>query len=386
MEPKSLLFKLSGWLAAAAAASPFLLTNAAAQQPPIQIIAPASRPADPNAPHIRVDPAEVDFGEVEEGRVLEKDISFSNIGKEPLRITVMMPSCGCLGALATVDGQPYTLGGPIPPNAKGNLHIKHTTDGFGGIEKSVTLKLNTNDPSISYGIFSVKTHVKVRPIFGFEPKDRILRFDPLEHGAASPVRSFTISHTDGKAFQIKSIEPKVSWLEITTESADASAAKWKINISILPSAPYGTFTRQIKVSTDPEFAPPAWLTIYGDVRGPVMVAPASVQYLVLTKGQPSAKTCNVYVAKGLNIKFDKLQFFEAPDGSASLHPLAPEIAKHLSAQLNPGSNGTWLFEVKVDDQMPAGSFKAIASFDTGIPAASPDGSTEIRIPISGFIK
>ncbi len=77
-----------------------------------------------------------DFGEVKEGKVLEKEFEFTNIGNIPLLITNATSTCGC-----TVPKFPQD---PIEPGEKGTILVKFDTQNKRGFQtKPIALYANT---------------------------------------------------------------------------------------------------------------------------------------------------------------------------------------------------------------------------------------------------
>ena len=95
-----------------------------------------------------------EFGEVDEGAVIEHRFRFTNTGAVPLVISDVRSTCGC-----TVADWPKDL---IDPGATGEIEVRFNTQNKkGGQEKPVTITANT---------FPAKTQVylrgKVRPVNG----------------------------------------------------------------------------------------------------------------------------------------------------------------------------------------------------------------------------
>jgi hypothetical protein len=90
-----------------------------------------------NVPKIEFEETTFNFGEVNEGEIVEHDYNFTNIGKKDLVILDTKSSCGC-----TV---PYYDKAPIPPGGSGTIKIKFDTKGKSrGQEKKVTIFTNCN--------------------------------------------------------------------------------------------------------------------------------------------------------------------------------------------------------------------------------------------------
>ncbi len=85
-----------------------------------------------------------DFGQIEEGKVVDWTAVFTNIGKSDLIITDVKSSCGCTAAVVS--------GKTIKPGESGNLRIEFDSSNKSGkISKTVTLYTNdsiTPNPTI----------------------------------------------------------------------------------------------------------------------------------------------------------------------------------------------------------------------------------------------
>jgi len=91
-----------------------------------------------NAPKIEMLVQNFDFGEVSEGDLLEKEFTFTNVGKSDLIIRKIKASCGC----TTVEPADKV----IKPGKSSSFKASIRTNGFKGkIAKTVTII--TNDPS-----------------------------------------------------------------------------------------------------------------------------------------------------------------------------------------------------------------------------------------------
>ncbi len=70
---------------------------------------------------IAFEETEYDFGEVQEGSIVEHEFVFKNVGKVPLSILNARSSCGC-----TVPEWPKD---PIPPGGTGKIKARFNTEG-----------------------------------------------------------------------------------------------------------------------------------------------------------------------------------------------------------------------------------------------------------------
>ncbi len=91
---------------------------------------------DPNAPMMKFEEAQFDFGSIKEGEVVKHTFSFTNTGKSPLTIQHAQASCGC-----TVPVWPKE---PIAPGQKGDIKVEFNSAGKAGPQtKTITIQANT---------------------------------------------------------------------------------------------------------------------------------------------------------------------------------------------------------------------------------------------------
>ena len=102
---------------------------------------PAEEPVDPNGPVITFDSLVVDFGTIDQNSDPIRIATFTNTGKKPLHITNCKGSCGC-----TVPKCPTT---PIMPGEQGTMKVRYDTKRPGRIYKTVTVKSNANNGTIT---------------------------------------------------------------------------------------------------------------------------------------------------------------------------------------------------------------------------------------------
>lgn len=97
--------------------------------------APATAVDNKNAPEMKFEFEQYDFGTIKQGDKVTYDFSFVNTGKEPLIISEAHGSCGC-----TVPQWPKE---PIAKGAKGTIHVEFNSTGKMGMQdKTVTITSN----------------------------------------------------------------------------------------------------------------------------------------------------------------------------------------------------------------------------------------------------
>lgn len=101
-----------------------------------------------DAPAIKFDKNQHDFGNTMQGERLSYSFKFTNVGKKDLIISQASASCGC-----TVADFPQN---PISPGGIGNITVVFDTKGLKGYQsKSITVFANTIPNQISLRITSM---------------------------------------------------------------------------------------------------------------------------------------------------------------------------------------------------------------------------------------
>ena len=109
----------------------FAFANAQEQTPPAV--------ADPNAPEIKFETKNIDFGKVNKGDETNSTryFKFTNVGKSPLIISQCHGSCGC-----TVPQCPTES---ILPGKSGEIKVHYDINRVGGFTKTVNVQSNAKN-------------------------------------------------------------------------------------------------------------------------------------------------------------------------------------------------------------------------------------------------
>jgi hypothetical protein len=111
-----------------------MITVVSAQENKITPAQPAAI-ENKNAPDIKFEIEEYDFGTIKQGDKVTFDFSFVNSGKEPLVISSAQGTCGC-----TVPEWPKE---PVAKGGKGVIHVEFNSTGKMGMQdKTVTITSN----------------------------------------------------------------------------------------------------------------------------------------------------------------------------------------------------------------------------------------------------
>jgi hypothetical protein len=93
-----------------------------------------ANPVDPNAPEIKWESTDIDYGTINQDAEGGREFKFTNVGKSPLVISNCRGSCGC-----TVPTCPTQ---PVMPGQKGTIQVKYDTHRIGAFTKTVTVESN----------------------------------------------------------------------------------------------------------------------------------------------------------------------------------------------------------------------------------------------------
>ncbi len=179
--------------------------------------APATTQPDPNAPVIKVDNADHDFGTIWAGPVLEHAFKITNTGKSTLEIKAVRPQCGC-----TKAGEYPTR---LEPGATGDFAFKLQSSTLRGtFAKSITVE--SNDPVTPQLRLVLKGHckqlVEVQPVsanfgnfFGDDPAPITLK---VTNNSDQPTQISLATQPAGSAFsfELMETEPGRKWDLVVT--------------------------------------------------------------------------------------------------------------------------------------------------------------------------
>jgi hypothetical protein len=104
----------------------------------------AAQANNPNAPIIKFDKMEHDYGTIEQNADGNCEFKFTNEGKEPLILSNVRSSCGC-----TVPTWPRQ---PILPGQSEVIQVKYDTKRVGLISKTITVYSNAKEATVTLKI------------------------------------------------------------------------------------------------------------------------------------------------------------------------------------------------------------------------------------------
>jgi len=143
-----------------------------------------------------VTPEKIEFGRLPEGRTVEGDIRFTNIGKTPVQIQRVQASCGC----TTTKIEKMT----VEPGDTASVHYAVRTQGFRGIVRK-TITVYFADPKEKDLEFAIQgtlyTDLEVTPSFidfqrvAYDPNSTITQKVTVRNQTERPIRITMVRST-----------------------------------------------------------------------------------------------------------------------------------------------------------------------------------------------
>lgn len=109
-----------------------------------------AKQANAKLPKLKLNKTEYNFGDVEEGKLVETKIGFKNVGSNVLEINDVKTSCGCTAALVSNK--------KLQPGESGNLRIELDTNGREG-KLTRTVIIYSNDPEGPNQVITINANI-----------------------------------------------------------------------------------------------------------------------------------------------------------------------------------------------------------------------------------
>jgi hypothetical protein len=234
-------------LPAAGIALPFLLAVLA------QIAGPRPRPiaAAPVRPALAFNQYLVDRGEVLPSQEVRARFEFTNRGRAPVRITQLVPSCGCLQP--RTDKQTYAPGS----SGKFDLHVQTANQRAGFKEYTVAVKYTDPEPREAIVTFRMvlpenQVFVTPRALTFYELSDL-----PTVGGVPPQTIEITDRRGQGRHLNVISVECTSRLAEVELEETYVDEeGDWhgRLKVSIPGKLPSRPVPALIRIATDdPDF-------------------------------------------------------------------------------------------------------------------------------------
>jgi hypothetical protein len=228
----------------------------------------AQAPPPPTAPTaVKINPDNIDFGEVKVGQSKEQTVQIENTGAQLMNILEVRGTCGCL-KLEMPEKK-------IEPGKSQPLKLTFVGQS-GRRQENYTVTVVTDEPAKPASGFLVKG--KVIQVFFLEPQT--LYYEFVAKGRAKTLET-TLTRCDGKPFEIKNISavhPEFSFTWAPVEGKNKSV--YKIQGTVRGEKP-GIVTEGAAVLTDHPEVPALALYVSARITGDVV---SLTPQLIATRG------------------------------------------------------------------------------------------------------
>lgn len=223
-------------------------------------------------PALAFDQYLVDLGPVAPSEEVFAHFDFTNRGRSPIKVTKLVPSCGCL--------QPRTNKSVYRPGESGNfvVHVKTANENPGLKEYRIGVQYTDPEPreaEVTFRVILPDNQVMVRP--------RALIFYPFQGQVARQ----TIEITDKRAahLNIVKVECTKNLAEVWEEGSQVDdEGHWhgRLKINVPTKLPPGRHEAMVRIFTDdPE---------YKTLRVPLIISDGTLKPIVDPNLQPASGT------------------------------------------------------------------------------------------------
>lgn len=305
---------------------------------------------DRRPPRIEFENARHDFGQVDQGSVVDAEFAFRNGGEFDLEIADLRAAADCA---ARVDGQTR-----IRPGRSGVIRASFETGAvFGPQQRSVTVY--SNDPEQRMITLELRGEVLL-DIAADPPR---LYAGPVLRGAPVPRAIAVRAEGATRVTAVRTSEPLLK-AELL-EAADVSSAPI-VAVAISADAPLGPFGADVELVTTSARHPVLRVPVSGIVAPDVSVSPAQLQFGPVGIGTAPSRLLMVQnLREGRPVRLTAVEMEERL-GTARVEPLAEGLRFRVKTTLS--------------DRLPAGRFTGVVRLRTDHPEQS-----TVEVPIDGEV-
>jgi hypothetical protein len=296
-----------------------------------------------------VEPAHVEKGEVEPGKVLHLEWTLRNDGDAPLLIESLEPTCYCTNGKADATS--------VPPGGSTKIRVTVDPSDFtGAIEKGV--EITTNDAQTPTQL--VQATMTVRPSIAVVPPE--LDFGAVP-AAGSKELTVDLKAPKERPLRVKTATAAVPYLTVEQEPLQTDdRAGVRLFVKVKPGAPAGPFATSIIVETDDAAKPRIEVPVRGKGAGGASFEP---ERLVFEAAAPGAAVGTVTVRGGKGLQVTGVKC----------------TSPALEATPQPQADGSIAVRVSVAKGAKPGRITARLLIGT-----SDASQSELAVPVLGVVK
>lgn len=194
----------------------------------------------------------LDFGSVNKGEIITKDITLKNTGTETLLIGQVQASCGCTGTLVSSDH--------IAPGKTGSLQITFNSKNFSGpVHKSITINSNAGSDAKTVLQFAVTVIEEVKVLSGY------FMFRDAMVGRASTY-SIKVRNEGAEAFEITGSKTQLGGFSIKLPTKPIMPGESVDIVATLTPKAVTTLSDGVFLTTTNAHQPEVYVRILGNVK------------------------------------------------------------------------------------------------------------------------
>jgi Protein of unknown function (DUF1573) len=224
-----------------------------------------------------------DFGVVARGAEVTHKFRIKNLYKQDIQVTNVTTSCGCTN--------PNFNRAPAKSGEETYVEISMDTNKFQHLKTStvtVTVTAFTTPPQVAEVRIPVQVYIRSDVVFS--PPS--INFGAVGVGEKMD-RSIEIAYAgrpDWKITKVVTGDPNVQAKIVETGRDPGGSVNYRLEVSLLPSAPVGLLRKQMKLITDDATGNEIPVLAQARVEGDITVTPSVVQLGTLAPGAEATKT------------------------------------------------------------------------------------------------
>ncbi len=194
----------------------------------------------------------VDFGSINRGEVITRNITLKNTGTETLVIGRVEASCGCTGTIVSSDH--------IAPGKTGSLQIMFTSKNFSGpVHKSITINSNAGENAKTVLAFTVTVIEEVKVV----PAYFIFRDAMVGQTGASSIK---LKNEGKETFEITGSKTQLEGFSIELPTNPVKPGESVDIVAKLTPKAVATLSDGVFLTTTNAHQPEVYIRILGNVK------------------------------------------------------------------------------------------------------------------------
>jgi hypothetical protein len=230
--------------------------------------------AETSGPHILPLQSTIDFGTVTEGTTVERSFPLKNSGTEPLTLTRIVSSCGCV----VLDQN----GVVIPAGETHPLKVLLNTQGSQG-QRSRVIRVFSNDSEKP--VVSLNLSGTVEPLVTILPER--VKFSPLfsygssleQRTSVVEVKPKTVSNEKWEKIEAVSLSPF-----ILLKTLEKNASLYRFQVAVSEEVPLGTLRSRIVLKSSEQKSTTQNIPVVANIKHPLAFTPRLVRETVAGDG------------------------------------------------------------------------------------------------------